>query len=194
MKFQIFFSVILLTACMHPISEQAREQVSSQTTFAMVNENPSAFLDQQLLIGGVIIAAEKDEEGTVLELMEWHLNRWGEPTYLADEGRRFLVKSKQSLDPAIYEPGVLVTLAGVVLGEEDRPHGAARSAMGFIFIPVRTTRIMLVEMSIPSAPPMIQDIASIHIPSTGIALQAISLGLELRMKVSNQNQKTSHPD
>jgi outer membrane lipoprotein len=108
---------------MHPISEQAREQVSPQTTFAMVSENPSAFLDQQLLIGGVIIAAEKDKEGTVLELMEWHLNRWGEPTYLGDEGLRFLVKSKQSLDPDIYEPGVLVTLAGVVLGEEGRPLG-----------------------------------------------------------------------
>ena len=120
MKIQIFLSVILLTACLHPISEEAREQVVPQTTFAMVSENPSAFLDQQLLLGGVIVAAEKKDDGTVLEIIEWRLSRWGEPAYLGDEVRRFLVKSKQSLDPTIYEPGVLVTLAGVVLGQETR--------------------------------------------------------------------------
>jgi starvation-inducible outer membrane lipoprotein len=49
---------------------------------------------------------------------QWRLSRWGDPVYLANEDRRFLVKSEQSLDPAIYEPGVLVTLAVVVLGEE----------------------------------------------------------------------------
>lgn len=120
MKIQIFLSVILLTACVHPISKEAREQVVPQTTFAMVSENPSAFLDQQLLLGGVIVAAEKKDDGTVLEIIEWRLSRWGEPAYLGDEVRRFLVKSKQSLDPTIYEPGVLVTLAGVVLGQETR--------------------------------------------------------------------------
>ena len=120
LKVQTFFVIILLTACMHPISEEAREQVVPQTTFAMVSENPSAFLDQQLLLGGVIVAAENIDEGTVLEIIEWRLNRWGEPAYLGDDVRRFLVKSKQSLDPTIYEPGVLVTLAGVVLGQETR--------------------------------------------------------------------------
>jgi outer membrane lipoprotein len=120
LKVQTFFVIMLLTACMHPISEEAREQVVPQTTFAMVSENPSAFLDQQLLLGGVIVAAENIDEGTVLEIIEWRLNRWGEPAYLGDEVRRFLVKSKQSLDPTIYEPGVLVTLAGVVLGQETR--------------------------------------------------------------------------
>ncbi len=119
-KIQALFTVILLTACMHPISKQAREQVNPQTTFAMVSENPSAFLNQQLLIGGVIITIEKAGEGTILELMEWRLSRWGEPTYLAENDRRFLLKSNQALDPTVYEPGVLVTLAGVVLGEETR--------------------------------------------------------------------------
>ncbi|MDH3869550.1 MAG: Slp family lipoprotein, partial [Desulfuromonadales bacterium] len=56
LKVQIFFVIMLLTACMHPISEEAREQVVPQTTFAMVSENPSAFLNQQLLLGGVIVA------------------------------------------------------------------------------------------------------------------------------------------
>jgi outer membrane lipoprotein len=84
----------------------------------MVSENPMAFLDQHIILGGAVVAIKDEGDGSVLEVMEWQLNRWGEPTYLDDNGRRFLVKSSKALDPAIYEPGTLVTLAGVVLGQE----------------------------------------------------------------------------
>ena len=117
------FLAFFLTACVNPITEEAREQIAPETTFAMVSENPTAFLDQHLLIGGVVISIENDEEGSILEVMEWRLSRWGEPSYLDDSGRRFLVKTSELLDPAIYETGTLVTLAGVVLGHEARLSG-----------------------------------------------------------------------
>ncbi len=53
-------------------------------------------------------------------MMEWQINRWGEPTYLDDSGLRYLVKSREPLDPTLYEPGILVTLAGIVHGQEER--------------------------------------------------------------------------
>jgi len=111
---------LLLTACAHPIAKEKREQVHPEITFAMVSANPSAFLDQHLLVGGVVMATEATKEGSTLEVMEWQLNRWGEPSYLDDSGRRFLVKTTAALDPMIYEPGRLITLAGVVLGYEAR--------------------------------------------------------------------------
>jgi outer membrane lipoprotein len=114
---------LLLVACAHPITKEVRDQIDPQTTFAMVSENPAAFLDQHLLIGGVVISIESSEEGSVLEVIEWQLNRWGEPIYLDDAGRLFLVRTSEILDPAIYEPGTLVTLAGVVLGLESRLSG-----------------------------------------------------------------------
>lgn len=113
-------TLLFLGACAHPITKEAREQVNPETTFAMVSANPSAFLDQTLLVGGVVIAIEGSEEGTTLEVMEWQLSRWGEPSYLDDSGRRFLVKTAEALDPMVYEPGILITLAGVVLGYEAR--------------------------------------------------------------------------
>ena len=45
-----FLVTLLLGACVHPISEEAREQVDNRTTFAMVSENPTAFLDQHLIL------------------------------------------------------------------------------------------------------------------------------------------------
>ena len=112
-----------LTGCVHPISRAERQQVDPKTTFAMVSSNPTAFLEHHLILGGTVISIESGEQGSILEMMEWELSRWGEPTHLNDAGRRFLVKSAEMLDPTIYEPGTLVTLAGVVLGRETRLSG-----------------------------------------------------------------------
>ncbi len=119
---QIFtlLTVLFLCACVHPVSREAREHVSNPTTFAMVSENPAAFVDQRLVLGGVVKAVENAEEGSTLEIMEWRLAPWGEPLYLDDNGRRFLAKTSELIDPTIYEAGTLVTLTGVVLGSETR--------------------------------------------------------------------------
>ena len=116
----IIFITLLLTACIHPISEEARKEIDPKTTVAMVSEDSKAFIDQHLILGGAVIALEEDEEGSTLEVMEWQLNRWGEPLYLDNTGRRFLMKTPERLDAEIYEPGTLVTLAGIVLGHETR--------------------------------------------------------------------------
>ena len=104
MQVLTFIGLFFLTACTHPISEQTRAEINPQTTFAIVNAEPDAFIDKKLLLGGVIVSAEKDGEETVFEIMQWHLNRWGEPTSLSDEEYLFLVRSEQSFDPAIFEP------------------------------------------------------------------------------------------
>lgn len=117
------FATLLLTACIQPISKDVRKQVDPKTTFAMVSNNPGAFLDQYILLGGVVINLENTAEGSSLEMMEWQLTPWGEPMYLDNTGRRFLLKTSEVLDPTIYEPGVLVTLAGIVLGSETRMLG-----------------------------------------------------------------------
>ena len=120
--FIVILSMILIS-CVHPISKNTREQLAPETTFALIIKNPTAFLNHEIMLGGVIVTAEKAEEGTLIELIEWELNRWGEPLYLDDQARRFLVKSKQELNPESYEPGMLMTMAGRFLGNETRRHG-----------------------------------------------------------------------
>jgi len=71
----------------------------------------------------ILQPVEGSEEGSLLEVMEWQLNRWGEPSCFDIAGRRFLVKTSERLDPMVYEPGVMVSLAGVVLGHESRLFG-----------------------------------------------------------------------
>jgi outer membrane lipoprotein len=121
LRSQLFIiQALILSACTHPITKEARAPIDPAITFAMVSENPTAFLDRHLLVGGAVIALESAEEGSLLEIMEWRLNRWGEPAYLEDAGRRLLVRTSAELDPMTYEPGTLVTMTGVVLGHETR--------------------------------------------------------------------------
>ena len=114
---------VLVAACTHPISREARLNIDPQTTLAMVSDDPAAFLNQQLMVGGVVMTTESSAEGSILEVMEWRLNRWGEPLYLDDAGRRFLARASEELDPQIYEPGTLVTLSGIVRGREVKLSG-----------------------------------------------------------------------
>jgi outer membrane lipoprotein len=115
-----FIGLFFLAGCIHPISEKTRQERTPQVTFDMLKSEPDAFIGKQLLLGGVIVSAEKAGEETVFEMMQWRLNRWGEPTSPSNAENLFLIRSKQPLDAATYEPGVLVTLAGVVIGQETR--------------------------------------------------------------------------
>lgn len=123
MKTLTIFSALIISACMNPISKETRQHLDPDITFAMVSANPHTFLDRQLMLGGVIIANQSVAESTTLEIMVWRLSFWGEPLYLEDTGRRFLVRTSELLDPTLYAPGTLVTLAGVVLGSETKPLG-----------------------------------------------------------------------
>ena len=60
----IIFITLPLINCVHPISEETRNGIDPKTTFAMVSEAPSEFLNQHLILGGVVIALEGDEEGS----------------------------------------------------------------------------------------------------------------------------------
>jgi len=141
LKLILIIMLLLLTACAHPITKETRAQIDPKTTFAMVSENPTAFLGQHLLVGGVVVAVESSEQGSLLEVMQWQLNRWGEPSYLDDTGHRFLVKTPKTLDPMIYEPGVLITLSGVVFGQETQGLGEN----GFDYPVLNMTEIHLWE-------------------------------------------------
>lgn len=120
--------LLLLAGCVHPISKETRQQIETPLSMAEVGKNPSAFVDTQLLAGGAIITTESDQEGTLLEIMSWHLNSLGEPLYPEESGQRFLIRTSEPLDSTLYEPGVLVTLSAVVTGEERRFSGETEYA------------------------------------------------------------------
>ena len=113
----IALTALALAGC-HPLSQDARTGTDRDLTVAALCADPAAFRGRALVLGGALVHHEQVDGTSLLELMPWRVNRLGEPLYPEETDRRLLVRSPVALDPVTYEPGVLVTFAGRVQGEE----------------------------------------------------------------------------
>lgn len=121
------FALPLLLAvggCTHVLSREALQSVDKGVDFAAVKTEPEAHQGQTLLLGGLIVEATSNREGTRLEVVRYLLDRWGEPRRVDPRGGRFIAVTDQFLDPELYQPGFFVTLTGSVAGVESKDlHG-----------------------------------------------------------------------
>lgn len=114
---------LLLSAgsCAHPISRPLREEAKREhLTFAMVFENPAAYTGRTVLWGGQIIETTNFNDGAEMIVLETPLSFMGEPGAAQSSRGRFIAKSAVFLDPAIYKADREVTLAGEVIGAQER--------------------------------------------------------------------------
>ncbi len=108
------------TACGHVLSEQALRAVDSGAEYSAVRADPSAHRGATLLLGGEILGNTVTATGTTLEILRYRLDRRGWPITPEKPGDRFLARSENILDPALYAKGKKVTLTGTVMGSETR--------------------------------------------------------------------------
>lgn len=116
-------SLLLASGCSHVISQAARDSVTPGVTLVAVKTDPTPYLGQRLLLGGVILGNQPGSEVSTLEIHAWRLDRSGEPVAVDEIAGRFLATSERFLDPALYQPGRMVTLTASVSGRETRPLG-----------------------------------------------------------------------
>ncbi|MDN5849978.1 MAG: Slp family lipoprotein [Nitrococcus sp.] len=96
----------------------------SNPPLAQVHANPSDYRGLTARWGGTIIEVENREQETVLLIMGRPLDDEGMPQVEAASPGRFMAKIKGFLDPVIYSPGRLVTVAGTIVGSESRKIGS----------------------------------------------------------------------
>lgn len=121
--FTILASLCLITACAPVISRQIRDQVEPGLSLKKIKQNPNAYRGKVVLWGGVILGAENQKNGTMLEILQKPID-WRERPENVDRSQgRFLALCKGYLDTAIYARGREVTVAGPIDGEEVRPLG-----------------------------------------------------------------------
>ncbi|MDN5869237.1 MAG: Slp family lipoprotein [Nitrococcus sp.] len=91
---------------------------------AQVHANPSDYRGLTVRWGGTIIKVENQEQETVLLIMGRPLDDEGRPLVDAASPGRFMAKINGFLDPVLYSPGRLMTVAGTVVGSESRKIGS----------------------------------------------------------------------
>jgi outer membrane lipoprotein len=113
--------VLLLTGCVHAISDETLRLVDRSVSFALLKENPDKYIGSQVLLGGTIASVKNTKQGSELEIVQFRLDSDNKPEESYNSGGRFLAQSANFLDPVIYKSGRPVTVAGEVKGHKTTP-------------------------------------------------------------------------
>ncbi|HJW31707.1 MAG TPA: Slp family lipoprotein, partial [Saprospiraceae bacterium] len=107
-------AALLLNACTPVISPQLMDQVDRSLTYSSLASRPDESTGKIVLLGGTIVQTVPKPGETEIEVVQKDLLSSGEPRLTDKSEGRFLVVVDRFLDPAIYQPGRGLTVAGKV--------------------------------------------------------------------------------
>jgi outer membrane lipoprotein len=112
--------VLILAGCATGISRQARSQVTYFGPFNSVQQQPETHKGETVMWGGRIIETLNKDGSTELLVLQLELTDQEFPMDNDKSQGRFLIRSSEFLDPAIYPEGTLITIVGHVEGSENQ--------------------------------------------------------------------------
>jgi outer membrane lipoprotein len=116
-------AMLLLAGCTHVISKETLKEVDRNATFAQVVKDPDAYKGKTVLFGGAIIETKNFTDKSQAVVLQQPLDSRDRPVAGDVSEGRFVLTTPGFLDPAIYSPGRMITVAGKVVGKEKRPLG-----------------------------------------------------------------------
>ena len=97
--------------------------VNRALTTADLRGDPAAFVGQHVMLGGEVLATRPGPGETEVEVLSRRLAFDDTPERTDASDGRFIVKTAEFLDPAVYAEGRRVTVVGAVAGSEERKIG-----------------------------------------------------------------------
>lgn len=122
-KICILVFATALSGCAAGLSQQALSQVTYTGSFAELQARPRRYQNEVVLAGGKIIDTLVGSDATEIIVLQLPLNRRAQPMDKDQSQGRFIVRSSQFIDPAVYAKGSLVTVVGRVIPAQARPIG-----------------------------------------------------------------------
>lgn len=112
-----------LTGCTPTFSKQLRQRASPPISFQELLEKGEAQEGELVVLGGYILKALNEPEGSLLTMLHAPLDSGDKPKSQDLSEGRFLVRTKRFLDPEIYSKGRKVSVVGKVSGVQPQPLG-----------------------------------------------------------------------
>jgi len=116
-------ALIALFGCAPVISEKTLGQMDRGLNLEEVLKDPGAYTGRTIVLGGTILTVENLEGRTVAEVIEQKMNSQLKPVKPESSAGRFLVEFEGFKDPALYNKGRRITVAGTITGVEKRTIG-----------------------------------------------------------------------
>jgi outer membrane lipoprotein len=116
-------AIVLLSACASRMPAELSSVTASSLRLADVKRDVDEYENERVLWGGTIIVVENDEDETRIQILEKPLSGNAKPKEYSDSEGRFLMRTTEFLDPAIYTQGRKISVAGTIKGEIERQVG-----------------------------------------------------------------------
>jgi outer membrane lipoprotein len=113
----IFF-IMFVSGCTAWISQVSRSKVTYTGTFSTLQKTPDAYKGEVVMIGGRIIEVKTSPSLSEIFVLQLALDTGGRPVNPDQSEGRFIVQTKQFLDPAIYQKDILLTVVGTLKGSK----------------------------------------------------------------------------
>jgi len=110
-----------LSGCVtYPISKNLREQ-AKPVTLAQAAASPAAYAGTVVIWGGQVIQTVNDTNGGAIYVLQFPLTNDERPERHGVSTGRFIARSGNYIDPEVFKPGQLITVAGPLAGTVTEP-------------------------------------------------------------------------
>lgn len=123
MKRYLLLSCLLLMSACSGLPERVRNVPVSDVSYVQATQNLNSYKGTSVRWGGVIVDVENEEKFTVVQVLSYPQNSYGRPQLRNQSGGRFVIKSSEFLDPAVYAKDKEITVAGTIEGDIERTIG-----------------------------------------------------------------------
>jgi len=113
----------ILSGCSHTVSKEFRQKTSAPIDFRELLEKGEAYKGERVILGGYVLEVLNEPGGTLLNVLQAPLDSEEKPESSDLSEGRFLVRTKQFLDPEVFSQGRRVTVGGRVAGVRTGPIG-----------------------------------------------------------------------
>jgi outer membrane lipoprotein len=104
----------------YPISKDLRAQ-AKPVTLAQASASPAACTGTIVIWGGQVIQTVNDTNGGAIYVLELPLTSDERPVQHGVSAGRFIARSDKYIDPEVFKPGRLITVAGQLAGTATEP-------------------------------------------------------------------------
>lgn len=122
MRFHLTLACLFLSAC-SGLPSAVKNVPVKNVSYHEASQNPEAYKGTSVRWGGVIIDVDNEQNYTLVQVLAHPLIFSGRPDVAKPSGGRFVIKSSEFLDPAVYEKDREITVAGVLEGDIERTVG-----------------------------------------------------------------------
>ena len=122
MRLHLLPICLFLSACAG-LPSAVKDVPVTKLSYTEASSDPNSYKNTSVRWGGSIIDVDNEQDYTLIQVLSYPLDFTGRPQFSKPSQGRFVIKSSEFLDPAVYAKDREITVAGVLEGDIERTVG-----------------------------------------------------------------------